>query len=154
MIRATTLTGIAFALLAALAAWWSLTRYSSFAPAAPDVPAAYDAAIRTALRSGLDRDSARVARSSVAAEPAAWLTIAVATDSALVRAWAEGRPLARMSRSGDTTLVFWSTPASIRLCAASGALTAAFVGDSTEPRLVGLGSHCIPVAPIRFEIER
>lgn len=150
MTRAPIVTAIAFCALAAVGAWWSISRYSSFARD-PGLAPAYESAIRTALERGLAGDSAGLARVTDGSQPAAWLSIAMRTDSTLVRAWTDRAEPARVTRSGDTTLVFWRTRHSRERCAGYGELTAGFTGTATAPRLVRLDSHCILIAPITFD---
>ncbi|MEO8226721.1 MAG: hypothetical protein ABI637_04775 [Gemmatimonadota bacterium] len=150
MTRASIITTIAFCVLAVVAAWWSVTRYSSFARD-PGLAPAYESAIRKTLERGLAGDSTGVARLTEGSEPAAWLSIAMRTDSTLVRAWTDSAEPARVTRSGDTTFVFWGTRHARERCPWYGELTAGFIGTVTAPRLVRLDSHCIPIAPITFD---
>jgi hypothetical protein len=146
-------TGTVVTGLVAAFAWWALHLYSS-KPGPERYPPEYLALAESALARGLRHDSAGVVALSGNTEPAAWLMMAVRTDSAVLGAWSEGEPATLSLRAGDTTLIYWSTWASRRRCPSSGDLTAGIVQGPEGPKLTRLSSPCIQVAPITFDALR
>jgi hypothetical protein len=138
-------------------AWWALHLYvGPPTTSPPPAPSPYLRLARAALVRGLAYDFPGVAALSASGQPVVWLREAVRRDSALVATWTKGAPASLSLRRGDTTFVYWSTPAAGARCPAASDLTAGVVATSGGPKLVRLSSPCVPespVAPITFELD-
>jgi hypothetical protein len=102
--------------------------------------------VRAFLTSALSQDSAALAAQAGARQPIRWALAAVRTDSAAVREWAESRPRVTSFRRGDTLWVTLRRPGSTESCSPLYPLTAGFLGEPGQVRLVHLSSLCPSVS--------
>ncbi len=102
--------------------------------------------IRAFLNGALSHDSAALAAQAGAEQPVRWVLAAMRTDSAAVREWAESRPRVTSFRRGDTLWVTLRRPGSTESCSPLYPLTAGFLGEPGQVRLVHLSSLCPSVS--------
>ena len=142
----------AAAAIALLAVWRSLTLYSNVEPA-PQMDPRELAVTRQVLTRVLAGDSAGAV--SAGADPAAvaWAFRATRRDSAMVRGWTRATETHDRATRGDTVIRTWFTTAAMQRCTGAAELTVRLLHDGARTRIIDLGSPCVPVAPITFEVE-
>jgi hypothetical protein len=101
--------------------------------------------VRTFLRHALAGDSAALT-AEAGDQPIRWVSSAIRVDSAAIREWAESRPRVTSIRRNDTLWVTLRRPGSTEQCSPLYPLTAGFVDDRGELRLVHLSSSCPSVS--------
>jgi hypothetical protein len=97
--------------------------------------------VRTFLRHALAGDSAALAREA-GEQPIRWVSTAIRVDSAAIREWAESRPRVTSVRRSDTLWVTLRRPGSTERCSPLYPLTAGFLEERGELRLIRLSSSC------------
>jgi hypothetical protein len=97
--------------------------------------------VRTFLRHALAGDSATLA-AEAGEQPIRWVSSAIQVDSAAIREWAESRPRVTSTRRRDTVWVTLRRPGSTERCSPLYPLTAGFLEDRGELRLIHLSSSC------------
>jgi hypothetical protein len=101
--------------------------------------------VRTFLRHALAGDSAALA-AEAGEQPIHWVSTAIRADSAAVREWAESRPRVTSTQRRDTLWVTLRRPGSTEQCSPLYPLTAGFVEQRGELRLIHLSSSCPSVS--------
>jgi len=101
--------------------------------------------VRSFLRHALASDSAALAKEATD-QPIRWVGEAIRLDSAAVREWAESRPRVTSIERRDTLWVTLRRPGSTHRCSPLYPLTAGFLEQRGEPRLVHLSSSCPSVS--------
>jgi hypothetical protein len=140
------------AAIGALAVWRSLTLYSNVDPE-PSMDPRELAVTREVLARVMAGDSAGGVAAGAEPGVVAWALNAARGDSALVRGWSRATDTHAHAQRGDTVIRTWFTTASMQRCAGPAELTAQLLHDGARTRLVGLSSHCVPVAPITFDVQ-
>jgi hypothetical protein len=102
--------------------------------------------IRTFLSSALEHDSGALAAQAGAEQPVRWALAATRLDSAAVREWAESRPRVTSIQRGDTLWVTLRRPGSTERCSPLYPLTAGFLQERQDLRLIHLSSSCPSVS--------
>ena len=97
--------------------------------------------VRRFLRAALADDSARLT-ATAAEQPIEWVRSAMQVDSAAVREWAESRPYVSSIRRGDSLWVTLRRPGSSERCSPLYPLTAQFLQQTSELRLIHVASSC------------
>ena len=101
--------------------------------------------VRRFLEAALAGDFTRLA-ATAEAQPIDWVRHAIRIDSAAVREWAESRPYVSSIRRGDSLWVTLRRFGSTARCSPLFPLTAAFVSQGNNLRLVHLTSSCPSVS--------
>ena len=104
--------------------------------------------VRTFLNHALAHDSAGLAARAGSEQPIQWVLAAMAQDSVAVREWAESRPGVASTRRGDTLWVTLRRSGSTERCSPLYPLTARWLEQRGEMRLIHLSSLC-PSVPRR-----
>jgi hypothetical protein len=102
--------------------------------------------VRSFLSGALAHDSAALVRQAGDGQPIRWALRAVSLDSAAVREWAESRPRVTSFRRDDTLWVTLRRPGSTESCSPLYPLTAGFLEQQGDLRLVHLSSLCPSVS--------
>jgi hypothetical protein len=97
--------------------------------------------VRTFLRHALAGDSAALA-TEAGEQPIRWVSTAIRVDSAAIREWAESRPGVTSVQRSDTLWVTLRRPGSTKQCSPLYPLTAGFLEERGELRLIHLSSSC------------
>ena len=97
--------------------------------------------VRSFLRHALAGDSVDLA-GEAGEQPIRWVSSAIRVDSAAIREWAESRPRVSSVRRSDTLWVTLRRPGSTERCSPLYPLTAGFLEDQGELRLIHLSSSC------------
>jgi hypothetical protein len=135
-----------------LAVWRSLTLYSNVDPA-PTMDPRELALTRQVLTQVLVGDSAGAVRAGAEPPAVSGAVNAARGDSAMVRGWSRATETHDRAERGDTVIRTWFTTAAMQHCSGPAELTARLVHDKERTRLISLNSHCVPVAPIIFEVQ-
>jgi hypothetical protein len=98
--------------------------------------------VRTFLTLALKHDSVGLAARAGTRQPIQWALRAVSLDSAAVHEWAVSRPRVTSTRKGDTLWVTLRRPGSTASCSPLYPLTAGFLGENHDLRLIYLSSLC------------
>jgi hypothetical protein len=101
--------------------------------------------VRMFLKHALAGDSTALA-AEAGEQPIRWVSSAIRVDSAAIREWAESRPRVTSTRRRDTLWVTLRRPGSTEQCSPLYPLTAGFLEDGGELRLIHLSSSCPSVS--------
>jgi len=101
--------------------------------------------VRTFLNHALAGDSAALA-AEAGEQPIRWVSTAIRVDSLAIREWAESRPRVTSTRRSDTLWVTLRRPGSTEQCSPLYPLTAGFLEERRELRLIHLSSSCPSVS--------
>jgi hypothetical protein len=101
--------------------------------------------VRAFLRHALASDSAALVKEA-SEQPIRWVKMAIRLDPAAVREWAESRPRVTSIERRDTLWVTLRRPGSTDRCSPLYPLTAGFLQQGSELRLVHLSSSCPSVS--------
>jgi hypothetical protein len=97
--------------------------------------------VRRFLQAALADDSARLA-ATAGEQPIGWVRSAMRVDSAAVREWADSRPHVSSIQRGDSLWVTLRRPGSSERCSPLYPLTAQFLRQARELRLIHVASSC------------
>jgi hypothetical protein len=97
------------------------------------------------LRHALAGDSAALV-AEAGEQPIHWVLTAIRVDSAAIREWAESRPRVTSTRRRDTLWVTLRRPGSTEQCSPLYPLTAGFLEERGDLRLIHLSSLCPSVS--------